>query len=386
MKRNISFLMGMFIPALFMALIAIPNLIIFYQGHEFLSPQEIAKKMHNSEECLVGLASPRYKSFDYKKILYDIEAPDVISLGSSRAMQFRTTYFNENFLNMGGIVNNIKKFEEVSNEMLSRHIPKTIFLTLDFWWFHEDARIKVYEKNVGIQQRWTGTLQSIFLPLMWFFEGKINITQYYKLLNLKDNCHIGLTAIVRNEGFEHDGSYFYGDRYIKSRGGQFQQEIDRIKSSKREFKHGTHIQKEVFSKFLEVVKKWQDYGVDLYIIIAPVSPQVESYMKNYNYQFINKLYDNLLENFDKKYVYNFHSATKIDSPNCEFIDGTHLGDIANIRMLKKIYQNNPIDSINIKAINQALQTEENRTIHSANLDRYMHNKKEIDFLELGCLK
>ena len=111
--------------------------------------------------------------FNYKKELVKNIKPKIISLGSSRVMQFREESFNTKFITAGGAMNHLNEGYLFLQEITKYHKPEIIILGLDFWWFNENYYQPNSFSNSDIEEV--------------NIKNKINITQ---LSQIKPNCFL----------------------------------------------------------------------------------------------------------------------------------------------------------------------------------------------------
>jgi len=87
-----------------------------------------------SEFCVYGSALYA-RMRQYKFALYKHVKPKIITIGSSRVMEFRGGFFSKSFVNMGGVLGAMHTTPCIIDQILSYHKPELIVLGLDFWRF-----------------------------------------------------------------------------------------------------------------------------------------------------------------------------------------------------------------------------------------------------------
>jgi len=91
----------------------------------------------------------------------------------------------------------------------------------------------------------------------------------------------------------------------------------------------------------------------------------------------------LLRSIEGIEFYDFSRGSTLGTSDCEFLDGTHPGDVVYYRMLESILSRNPASSlrpyVSLSLVREQIQRFEERTIADDNFE-------EGDFLELGCAK
>ena len=151
---------------------------------------------------------------DYKLKLYGQVKPTVVTLGSSRVMQFRGEFFTQKFLNMGGVAGNIPVLRSTLDAMLKMHKPEAIILGLDFWWFGTKWNPDPFMEEPPTSGSYNYGLESVKKPWEWLFSGKMSLKDLARPiltplgLGFNDNRY-GIMAQQTSDGFGSDGSWYY---------------------------------------------------------------------------------------------------------------------------------------------------------------------------------
>jgi hypothetical protein len=378
-----------------MALPLFVNLIFINNAHEHTTFREIVKIQH-AKNAIYGTALNQ-NTFAYKIELVRHAKPKIIALGSSRILEVREEFFNTPFVNCGGAMNNLEEGKVFLVELFRYHKPEILLLGLDFWWFSDlfsQRETFDYHRNTGADL----TLDKLIKPYDFLISSKISPRDYLQILLLKnDKNHItnynnlGFTAIKRSDGFRKDGSYLYAST-ISGFAPEGQRIIgfnDRL-DPKRRFEFGVNISHKRLTALSEIIKLCIDNNVAPVIIIPPVSSVI--YQRMFSQQ---EKYGYVLR--FQEYVkslpvesYDFHDIKKVESTDCECIDGFHIGDVAYQKILLKILNQNPSSVIrnylNISLMERMVRENDGKVMTIFEADRGKFNFREIDFLKLGCRK
>ena len=139
---------------------------------EFLTAEEvIARQRTESGFCLYGSAL-HDDVFSYKTAGYRTAKPHVTLAGSSRSLNVRERFFNVPFYSIGGGMDSVVYAEHLLRATTQAHKPKLLLLGIDFWWFHEDARLYRRTKPPVDVRRLT--LAKLSRPFTWLIDGKIS--------------------------------------------------------------------------------------------------------------------------------------------------------------------------------------------------------------------
>jgi hypothetical protein len=330
--------------------------------------------------------------FPYKLALYHKIKPKIVVMGTSRANRIRSRYFNVPFVNLGNTTYSFKHGEIIIREMAVTHKPETILLALEHWWFIGGPS-GPFE---GFNQKINGTefqLDMVFMPSKWLLEGKVSFQKFTRILlgqNLNPFPTFGTLATVTGAGFCRDGSkYDYGRvfGFDKYNGNGFNEERDMISRGIGLFAYGRSINLERWAEFLSLLDLAKSLDIQVITLLLPFPARVIDWMSEMgeNYAYIDEARAKIPEASPRHF--DFFDPREFGSSDCEFFDGSHSGEITDLRMLR-IIGRDPASglgpSLNWQRIEDAIQQYHGKTmvpIHS-----YGPQYKEIDFLRMGCNK
>ncbi len=378
-----------FFLSLFSAPIA-ANFLFLLNCGELLPVKEIAEKQLKAKSgSLVGLAT-RNQGYYYKKELYLKTKPQVLVHGSSRVMQFKEAYFSKRMFNTGGSMNNITEGQAFLQSVFNEHKPSIVILGIDYWWFNKTLREPPKEVNPPVELSHRISFRTYLLPFKWLWQGKITLADYVQHLNplayFKGDYAqgIGVDAILNQNGFDHDGSYLYSKTTTgkeKALDQHFAHNLELIKINDPRFDKFAHIDERHFAQFLNLLAFLEAQDIKVVLFIPPVAPTILSHLENGAY--VNELRLKLKEahiNF-----YDFHDPAVLKTSDCEFLDGTHGGEVLYARIIKHLAKHEP----------DLAPYVDNQYVHRVtdmfgNLARVpkpeLGLEPEIDFLQMGCDK
>jgi hypothetical protein len=335
-------------------------------------------------------------TFKYKLSLIKKTNPEVIALGSSTVMSLEEKIFSKKFINAGGAMNNLDEGMLFIDELKKNQIkPKLLIINIDFWWFN-----KIYNdydfKDFNYQNN---NLDNFNLETLYSFNkslilGKIpsETMKYFfqnKHMNNKFNNHdsLGLSALVKGEGYRPDGSYdrgnlFYGTGY--SNDEHFLDTLKRIKNENARFQTGEYPDEHQLNKLEILINKVEEMKINYIILVPPLANSVFFIIdKNPKYLYIEKTFLHLEKKYEQKFL-NFFNPFKSDTNNCEFIDGFHAGSVT----FAKIFFNMPSELVSIFLLKK--EELSSLIIKNKNTAQLIENKrkdfKEVDFLKVNCNK
>jgi hypothetical protein len=163
-----------------------------------------AQMAENSEiEFMRGIVSQDYNVYKMQGIRY--HKPDLLVLGSSRVMMFRSFHFidSTSFYNAGGILQCAADVEEFSKLICDGklNLPKIIVIGIDPWWFKRD---------MDRTETWLDDYNLVDHAKLFSERPRT----YFKLITNRDilnapvieSENIGAYSKIKGSGFRKDGS------------------------------------------------------------------------------------------------------------------------------------------------------------------------------------
>ena len=351
--KNISFFL--IPPFLFLAL---PIWIFFMAKStgEFNPTEKNAEIQRDNKKCIIGWAYNEQTPY-YKLINANHYQAPIISLGSSRVMQFRKAIFLDEFYNCGGAVSG--NYNEYTNFLKNlNYNPEIVILGLDTWVFNDtwNANCDEYNSFQTIEEMDRKTI-----PLMKdIFRDWCLKKWTTKDLNLYPE-NIGFNGRVKDNGFMYDGSYYYGNIYrdpSTSNDYGFVDTKNRIISEGYRFEWGEHIDKDTIKQLDGLLSYCKENNIQVIGFLPPFAPSIFVLMeKSGNYQYIYEIAPACQEMFGK-YGYEFYDyldGNKLHVTDEYFIDGFHGGDVVYARILIDMASNNEklekyIDTVQVQEL------------------------------------
>lgn len=347
MKKFLINLLFFSIPLL---LWAVPPLIPFISSEENLGSLDAT--IQKNEKYLIGYAYSEKNKYIKWKHLVSNEGYEIVALGSSRVLPFRSLMFSRSFYNAGQTATNMGSFIPFLQSIPQDKLPKYLIVNIDQWWFNENWN-KVQPKS-GLEY-WTqssqktpdfNTLQNIWKDLI---SNKIKfiLPEHKFPVNL-----VGLNAIVKNTGVRNDGSFFYGDQIKKllasdksAKDFLFQETFERIDRGVwgRGFEYGDLIDTNCLVEMDSFLNYCNSKNIIVIGFLPPYADKVIEKMnasKKYRYQ--ESIYLNSKDIFNKYQfeLYDFTVLASCDANDEEMIDGTHAGELTYAKMLIKMLESN----------------------------------------------
>lgn len=334
--------------------------------------------------------------YPYKRAMIQAQKPRILSLGSSRALGLRHELFNTSFTNAAQAISTPEQALHFLQEILAFHKPDVLLLSLDFWWFNESAppdRVEFPTYNPA-----EVTLHKLIKPYTLIAEGHLDWADLVRvtlwgdrqnMLGSYDN--LGMMALKTGNGTKPDGSVFWGQYGLNDPDhydARFKTTLDYIQTGTNHFIWGQDYAEHKLAVLRELVALCRQQGIELYVILPPVANTVYRHMTDRpeQYRYVGKLQSALRQL--QVPVADFIDLNRLQSSDCEFIDGYHPGDVTYLRMLLAM-----ADQADTAALSRYLNLDWMRQKLAQHAgyamvpgDETPFRTAEQDFLKLGCRK
>lgn len=276
---------------------------------------------------------------------------NVLALGSSRVLQFRTEMFKDSFFNAGYTVSSIFEFLPFLYTIPKPKYPKYLIIGLDQWMFNgqwDAFSQKNNETSWGFTDNSPKRMLSQFVSFMFdIFHNKYSISFIINNVNRK---YIGLNALYNQSGIRSDGSFFYGKQTEnllvsapETRDFKYSDTFSRINNGNKRFEYGEEVDPTSIielNNFLDFCSK------NNIIVIGFLPPFADAVYKKMelsgNYGYLKKIYPMVKPIFGKyQYeIYDFSNVSTVGSGDLETIDGFHGSDVTYQKILIEMLRNN----------------------------------------------
>lgn len=331
-------------------------LFVLFISDDFTSIDKVVEAQKEKNKLvLFGTAysnnsfSPFYK---LKSVLG--RRPDVIILGTSRVLQFRSRFFKDtaSFYNAGGGVSKIKHLQHFLEKVPRGEEPRLVIVGLDQYFFNSKWD---YLADDDIEKR-LATIDVSALDIFLNSWKKIYVDYYEKKYSLRSilaergKGWIGLNALMNGNGIRNDGS-FRDARFIrdpfnpKNEDYQFRNTFDRIAKQGRRFEYSEKISLEAIGVLERFLGKCQERGIYVVGFLPPYAHAVYQRMISMNkYQYLIQIAPSLKPVFDRYGFgfYDFSDLAWIGASDAETLDGFHGSEKAYLRLFTQMAESNPV--------------------------------------------
>ena len=346
-----------------------------------------------AKENLLFASGVTNDAIDYKKALHSRMRPEIVVLGSSRAMGFRGKFFKRQLLNWGGTVASLGRLEFVINEVLrQKHRPKYALVLVDVWWMNS--------KVVGATTA-NGFTSYPNFPDMFTLIKMMDIASrdYAKVraaVFAKGTDRLGLYAIMKDDGFAADGSWHYSGMVSRPNIRSEQDITEQLRlaapqadgGEKFSFLREHEGDHALIGRLVSIINTLKSNSIEPVVILPPLEKSMATYLlKNSS----NDRFEKMANLFAAAGIefYDYSDASNLQpahiNNDCEFIDEFHAGDVVNARLLLDMASKTTHDGLKASIDSSFLmQFIVDKAGFAEGDDRYRHNRPEVNFRGITC--
>ncbi|OHA15165.1 MAG: hypothetical protein A3G52_03485 [Candidatus Taylorbacteria bacterium RIFCSPLOWO2_12_FULL_43_20] len=328
------------------AIVVLFPLMVFFISGEFYSLEKIQSRMLEGEPILYGKAYMVDSDRDFKIPMMQRITPDIMTLGNSRVLTFRREFFEEGtrFFNGGSLVGNFSDLEKVINLVPKDSRPKVVIIGLDLHLFHpiNDDLYKGDVKMANINTKRSLLISGLRNSYRDLLLGKYSV---FKILNAGGDgavSPVGLKAVINNDGFRSDGSYYYG--YIMSdpqnpenEDHEFKDTFARMKKGDQLFYQGKEISELTISALVDFLDFAMENKIHVIGFHPPYAPTIYDALaarkNDFEYMFrVNEILAPIFQGYGFS-LFDYSDIRFLGSSDEEFVDGFHGGEKAYARII-----------------------------------------------------
>lgn len=375
------FLQGLVAALVSFGLLAVGLQWLFTRAGEIDLSHVLERQLARPLGEVLFLSGINQNAYRYKLALFDRERPEVVAIGSSRAMEFRGELFSRSFITLGGAVNNLENLESVvAHVAASAMPPKHAYVLIDPWLFNDryvDNRAPVPDFPVAVSA-----------DLIW--GGLKALRRGDWVSSMFRSPELGIHALLYKEGFARDGSqYYWGTQIglVKPYDTGFVATFARIEGDNKNFQRNSRADPALVSRICKAIAVLRRSTPDIVLVAPPFASPVWERLSQPDYAYISDGYSQIRACSADLPFFDFVNPASIEgSTDCEFIDGLHGGDVTYARMLRQISAAHPgtTGHLHLDKLEAFIDRHRGRAGGSA---LALHpGVREADFLGLGCRK
>ncbi len=326
--------------------------------------QVVDAQVHGSRRLLFGPAFSDCTSA-YKLRSTLAAQPEILAMGSSRVMPFRSAFFTRRFYNAGGANRHIDQFSPFLARIPREGQPSILIVGLDHYFFNgawHQREADPFERSPRMCTNALNVVQRGWwrLYLDWangrFGLGALDAPREFDA--------IGLSAMYAN-GFRNDGSYYYG-RLIQHQDDPrahhdlgFRDTLARIRTGTARFEYADHLDPKLVADLAEFLQAAAERGMHVVALLPPLAPLINDRLSDtgrYGYmQEIPAAVRPLVEHAGGSF-FDFTDIRALGMTDQNFIDGFHCSERAALMILLRMAESDPwvAASMDADAVRSAL--------------------------------
>ncbi len=330
--------------------LALPIYVLVLGGE--MSPLDLdsVARRHEVTKELV-LFGPAYTNINkpYKVRAATGAKARVLVVGSSRSMQFRASFFprDVSFYNAGGSVSKIGHLRKLLERFPKERQPEIVFVALDQWFFNPKTEASFeaeWDAQVDAKNDVLGVFQSSWANVYAdFVAGKFTLAQ------IASSRHeaIGINAIVLENGFRNDGSYFYGavtnhpENPNADPDRRFALSLARARAGSTRFEYASQVDAGVVVELGRFLDEAKSRGIHVVGFLTSYAPTVIGEMRAIGKSsYIEQIDPTVRPLFAARgfSFFDFTDLSPLGSSDQEFIDGVHASEYAHLRMVRAMLE------------------------------------------------
>jgi hypothetical protein len=294
-------------------------------SREWTPVNDLMKNHLSGKPALIGLAYSDPEEY-FKLEAARSRRAEVLALGNSRVMQFRSEFVKDSFYNAAFGNAGIADLRTFFRHLSPQEKPKFLILGLDQVTFnpHHQFPPKAEDKFKEPDPR---TYQVRMLIHQWdqiyrdWFKHKFRIADLVRP-GSDGVQRIGLSAVVRDEGFRNDGSYQWHRRDDN--------DLQWIANKDWEYVPADTVSAEALSNLEALLSECKQRGVVVAAFLTPYSPSVYHALeeKKGDYAWVFALSDKLRPLFERYgFIFaDFTDPALLEADETKFLDGRHTKD------------------------------------------------------------
>jgi hypothetical protein len=289
------------------------------------------------------LYRPRYGNRDpeFKLLATNTRHPDVVAVGSSRILQFRSMFFNRNpreFYNAAGPAWQLEHVIALVEGL--DYTPRLLIVSLDHPWFNDAYPGDPFQPSLEP----TSDFDHIFMVnrsvMQAILDGeRLDIGQ---TLARREPAYgglaLGLRAIRDGHGFRNDGSEQYGDFFVAQYlhpENERARHLSLLENGQDMYVRGSEVSERALQQ-LETLLQYCDER-DIFVIgfLPSFMPTLyQEMIAGGQHEYITRLPERLAPLFDNHgFAFSdFTDGASLGATDADFIDGWHASERMNLRL------------------------------------------------------
>lgn len=297
------------------------------------------------------LYRPRFGSrdFAFKQLSTEARQPEVLAVGSSRVLQMRAGFFNEQpgaFYNAGAPAWTLPRVVDFVTSLDEAALPDILIIGLDHPWFND-----AYVGDPFAPE--PSDFATIFNVNRSFMQAVIDGESFDVGLYLRrtepneGGLALGLRAIRDGHGFRNDGSEQYGDFLVAHHlwpVNERQRHIDYAANNQAMYVWGDTASESALAQLDRLLAFAAAHDMTVIGFTPPYMPTLwDQMMASGNFGYIDLLIPRLRDLFDEyDFAYfDFSDGDELGATDDDFFDGWHASERIYLRLYIEMLRERP---------------------------------------------
>lgn len=309
-------------------------------------PLRMVAQMQLSEQPV--LYRPRYgnRDLEFKTISANLRQAEILTLGSSRVLQFRAQFFNRQprqFYNAGAPAWTLDQVQALLAGLT--YTPRIVILGIDQSWFNDAVVPETFEPQVSDFQHLFAANRSLMQQIVDGTIGKedFDIGRY---LARREPGHgglaLGLRAIRDGHGFRNDGSEQYGDFLVAHwlyPQNERQRHLDNVRDGREMYAYGDTVSAARLAQLEALLRLCDERGITVIGFLPPFMPTLyQQITTDGNHTYLDALDPALAALFARYHFpyFDFTDGAALDAADDDFFDGWHASERIYLRLYARM--------------------------------------------------
>lgn len=289
------------------------------------------------------LYRPRYgnRDLEFKLLATNTRQPEIVAVGSSRILQFRSLFFNRDtsaFYNAAGPAWQLEHVVALVEGL--EYAPRVLIVSLDQPWFNHAYPGDPFEPSLAP----TSDFDHIFMVnrsvMQAMLEGQpLDIRQ---MLERREPAYgglaLGLRAIRDGHGFRNDGSEQYGDFFVARHltpENERARHLSLLENGQDMYARGSEVSESALQQLDRFLQYCDERGIFVIGFLPSFMPALHQEMvAGGQHQYVEALPHHLEPLFQSHgfAFFDFTDGAALHATDGDFIDGWHASERINLRL------------------------------------------------------
>lgn len=257
----------------------------------------------------------------YKLERYAARQPDILVVGSRRLAALPGEAFSAAVYNAAGVADSVDELAAFIRAAVGRHVPKSILIGVDYWWFHPDAKPATVSATSG-----DGLASQLLDPMLWLLTGRVSPGELIDGLFPKAGANPGIGALAFLDGQGWDA---YG-RYENGRSANTGGEEPLLARAVRVAPSAPALQ-----QLNQLITELNGRSIEVVLMIPPVTASLHLTLAKDPEDRLLPLWRDSLRALGQR-IFDFEDPSALGATDCEMVDDITGGEVIYLRALDAI--------------------------------------------------